>query len=213
MKNQSPVQITHASHLYSLKSNQWVKYNTKAEKNCIIWLEYLPPVVSYLNPLCSFNSSWKVVEYEIPINFFVEFKESLSYIHIKRDEAIPPAAYLKAKKLLAIHDKVNLEILEETELEQALIYRNLRRLWRYARLPLSSLKNINIIEPFFDVDYLLTLGELKNLLYLFEYDPQLAYTMLFHRVLLIDLESYLLNDNLLIWPNFHRLEILKKRRR
>ena len=173
------------------------------------WLEWNSDVKSYFQPFININVEYHGFIYSASIDFRVKNKEKqIHLVHLLDQETIQlledqPA--LKSKIAERCRKmQMNYLPIEPPKKWHSIQIKNLNFLWSHARIEIKLSHHL-LTGIFFTEQKFPTLGKLKVFLIRHGFDIELAYSMIFHKVVSADIDFVLLSDKTALQSNIEPL--------
>lgn len=173
------------------------------------WLEWDPNVRSYFQSFMEINIEYSGFIYSAFIDFWmVDQEDKVNLVHLLDREAVQlfdeqPSLKLKVKEHCR---KMQMKYLPISPPKRwaAIQTKNLNFLWNYSRIEITSAHRL-LTKVFFIEQKLPTLGKLKVFLKKHGFDIELAYSLIFHKVVLADINFVFLSDRSALQSNVESL--------
>lgn len=173
------------------------------------WLEWDPNVRSYFQPFMDINIEYSGFVYSASIDFWmVDQEDKINLVHLIDREAVQlyedqPSLRLKIEERCRKMQMKYLPI--SPPKRRALIQtKNLNFLWNYARIEITSAHRL-LTKVFFIEQKFPTVGKLKAFLKKHGFNIELAYSLIFHKIVLADINFVFLSDRSALQSNVESL--------
>ncbi len=186
------------------KNSEIIICNSQMLLNYLVFLEWDSTVESYFQPLMSVEVDYQNIEYQAKIDLWINYQngktELIHFLDRKWMELISdhPMLYARFERFCR---SCNLKYVPITTLDTDCdpLLPNLNLLWRNARHELRP-THVVLVNNFFAREKATTLGKLRQVLTEAGFSCELAYTLIFHKLVLADILHFPLAGNTTILP-------------
>lgn len=189
----------------SIKNGKIVWFESHLERDFIYLTEFDKDVIQYREQPFKIQYLFDGKTHNYFPDFLIERKNKKQVIEIKPQSKVEKDEFIHFSKVMTNHlTKENYEYLVITDSTIRLQPRlsNIKLLWRYARIPITTKHKIMIHELFTDSSSI-SLSNICSFLNQEKVQRELLYTLLFHSYLLTDIEKPITADSIISIGNFN----------